>query len=224
MKMKALLAGASMALGLSLLGAAGAANAGALYQQAWDGSSNFYASQNDSGSNGNFATVADDFKLSSASTVTGVEFVGAFFNPATAMTINNFTINFYADNAGKPGAQVGTASGAPTVVSLGSPGGYPTADYTVGVGSLDLNAGAYWVSIVPDLTFPPQWGIGTSATGNNNAQQTFFGTTTDLGINAAFSIDGTAGVPEPASWALMLLGVSGVGAALRTRRRKAVAA
>ena len=42
------------------------------------------------------------------------------------------------------------------------------------------------------------------------------------------SIDGlkisNGGVPEPASWALMLLGVGGVGAVLRTRRRKAVAA
>ena len=30
--------------------------------------------------------------------------------------------------------------------------------------------------------------------------------------------------PEPAAWALMMVGVGGMGAALRTRRRKAVAA
>ncbi len=33
-----------------------------------------------------------------------------------------------------------------------------------------------------------------------------------------------AAAPEPASWTLMMLGVGGMGAALRTRRRKAVAA
>ena len=34
----------------------------------------------------------------------------------------------------------------------------------------------------------------------------------------------TSGAPEPAAWSLMILGVGGMGGALRTRRRKAVAA
>ena len=33
----------------------------------------------------------------------------------------------------------------------------------------------------------------------------------------------SAGVPEPAAWSLMLLGVGGIGASLRNRRRKALA-
>ena len=37
------------------------------------------------------------------------------------------------------------------------------------------------------------------------------------------SIDVSA-APEPAAWALMMVGVGGMGAALRTRRRKAIAA
>ena len=39
----------------------------------------------------------------------------------------------------------------------------------------------------------------------------------------AFTV-GTAGVPEPASWSLVIMGLGGVGAALRLRRRKALAA
>ena len=35
--------------------------------------------------------------------------------------------------------------------------------------------------------------------------------------------DLTAGVPEPATWALMILGFGGVGALLRRRRREAFA-
>lgn len=38
------------------------------------------------------------------------------------------------------------------------------------------------------------------------------------------SLDGTAGVPEPTSWALMLTGFAGLGAMLRSRRRVALAA
>jgi hypothetical protein len=34
---------------------------------------------------------------------------------------------------------------------------------------------------------------------------------------------GHGGVPEPATWAMMILGMGGVGAALRSRRRRAVA-
>jgi hypothetical protein len=31
------------------------------------------------------------------------------------------------------------------------------------------------------------------------------------------------GIPEPATWALMIVGMGGVGAALRTRRRQSLA-
>ena len=47
----------------------------------------------------------------------------------------------------------------------------------------------------------------------------FWGPNVYLGAATGFT-----GAPEPAAWSLMLMGVGGVGALLRTRRRKALAA
>ncbi|MBS0362525.1 MAG: PEPxxWA-CTERM sorting domain-containing protein, partial [Proteobacteria bacterium] len=59
---------------------------------------------------------------------------------------------------------------------------------------------------------------GSSESGGPNTFTPFFaaGPTTDQVVPDA--------VPEPAAWALMILGFLGAGAMLRTRRRKALAA
>jgi len=52
---------------------------------------------------------------------------------------------------------------------------------------------------------------------------TFNGHTTGPGGNESGTLSFTQAVPEPATWALMLLGFGGIGMAMRRRRRPALA-
>jgi hypothetical protein len=214
----------SLLLGSAIALFACAAHADVLWSQPWDGGSSFFSSQNDtSGGNGNFATTYDDFTLAGAASVTGANFTGAFFNPATAAPISSFTVKIYQDNAGSIGSVLDSELVSFSQSSLGSPGGFPAFEYTVALTPLSLAAGTYWISFVPDLGFPPQWGTGTSSVGTNNAQQTFFGNTSSLNSNMAFDVLGGSGAPEPAAWALMLTGFGAAGVMLRRARRTALA-
>ena len=76
----------------------------------------------------------------------------------------------------------------------------------------------YWMSIVPDMGFPPQWGWAAGTGGNGTSYQLFFGDRGPADGDRAFTLSGGP-VPEPASWALMIMGFGGVGAAMRSRRR-----
>jgi hypothetical protein len=87
-----------------LLACAGSANAAVLYSQPWDGGPNLVASQNDTtGGFGAYATVYDQFTLSSTSDVEDLEWTGGYFNPPIQGQITAWTITFYANNAGAPG-------------------------------------------------------------------------------------------------------------------------
>ena len=57
-----------------------------------------------------------------------------------------------------------------------------------------------------------------------NAGETFSGITLTSGANS-FEIDNLAvtGVPEPATWAMMIMGLGTLGVAMRSRRKLAVA-
>ena len=217
MKFERVVLGAAM---FALL--AGAADASTLYSQPWDGTGSVNASQNDTtlGGFGNFATAFDDFTLASAANINGVEFVGQYFNPATQSPITAFTLTFYNDNAGIPGNAIATGffAGNAGETSLGG----TNYDYSLAFLNFFVNAGTYWMSVVPDLAFPPQWGLDTSSVGTDNAYQTFFGSSQSTGVNLAFSVLGTPqNVPEPITLSLFGAGLAGA-VAMRRRKKKAV--
>jgi hypothetical protein len=99
---------------------------------------------------------------------------------------------------------------------VGNVDGNPIYTYSETFPSYDLAAGTYFVSVVPDVGFPPQWAWATGI-GPGNAYQTFIGFTNPLGVSMAFDVTGSA-VPEPSTWAMMLLGFAGLGFAVYRQR------
>src|SRR5512140_2258591 len=84
-----------------------------------------FASQNDTkvGGLGNYQTLFDDFTFAAGATVTDVHWTGGFFGSnEQSGAVTDFTISFWADNAGQPGALITSQNGFGT----GSPTG-PTA-------------------------------------------------------------------------------------------------
>jgi hypothetical protein len=194
-----------------------------LYSQATD--LNFVSdSQNDTNTFGNFATSYDNFTLATAATVTGVEWTGSYFNSPNQGSITAFTLTFWSDAAGQPSGTAldtvvipGNANETATGVGGVDNAGNPVFTYSADISSFPLIAAAgtqYWLSIVPDLGFPPQWGWESGTGGDGISYQDFFGSRSQNAIDLAFALNGSpvaTVIPEPGSLTLWGLGLVGLG-------------
>ncbi|MBS1716209.1 MAG: PEP-CTERM sorting domain-containing protein [Armatimonadetes bacterium] len=203
-----------MALVIAAAALAGSASASILYINYGDGSGSAYASQNDTNTYGNYATVYGSFNA--VGTVTHVEWLGEYFNPAQQGALGGFTLNFYSDAGGNPGGLVSSQhfNGTCNEFWAYNWGGFDVYDYSTDISGVAVN-GDGWLSIVADLGFPPQWGW-TAGQDSRFAQQDFFGSRSVLGTSVSMALSGDTAVPEPASMAALGLGVVAL-----IRKRKA---
>jgi hypothetical protein len=92
----------------------------------------------------------------------------------------------------------------------------PTYQYSADANFTFLAGNQYWMSIVPDLANPPQWGWETSSQGDGQSYECFFGNCGLVQTDLAFSFEPQA-TPEPGSLILLGSGVLGLGGFLRRR-------
>jgi hypothetical protein len=176
-----------------------------------------YASQNDTNGFGNFATAYDNFTLGGSYTISNVQWVGSYFNPSVQGPITGFTVSFYANNAGVPGAllySTGDVAGNAGETSVGfDNAGNPVFVYGLSVSFAAAGGTTYWLSIVPDLGFPPQWGWETGTGGDGAAYQCFFGSCGSIPNDLAFALN----TPEPSTAVFLATGLVALGIRVRNR-------
>lgn len=197
----------------------------------YDQPSNFpndgvFPSQNDTtpGGFGNFATVYDNFTLTNTSAIADVHWQGGYFNPGEQGNITAFTISFWPDVAGEPGPDplfTAVIPGNANETFVGDEWFGPIFDYGVDLTTpfVALADTTYWLSIVPDLAFPPQWGWYTGVGGDGKGVIDFFSLgRIELQTDFAFSLTGSV-IPEPASLTLFSLGLIGLFGYSRRKQR-----
>ena len=194
------------------------ADASVVYSQPSNNFGVFFSQNDTSGLLGNYATTYDNFTLASSTNLRSVDFTGGYFNPAAKGPITAFTIAIYADSSNSPGALLYSTTisgnGHETFVGIDTTGSLAFS-YAENISFAATGGTEYWLSIVPDLAFSPQWGWDNSSVGDGLGYQKFFGVLGPISSDSAFTLNDTP-VPEPIT--LSLFG-AGLAAAFGMRRR-----
>jgi hypothetical protein len=194
------------------------------YNQPFDQTGNGSFSQNDTNGFGEYAITYDDFSVNISDPIQEVRWVGGYYNPPAQGQITGWNIGFYSDNNGQPGALLSSThvagSGNETFVGYFG-AAVPMFSYDVsGLNFAGCSKAAQikcWMSVVPDLGYPPQWEWASGNGGDGVSYLNFFGDSEPQNMDMAFELlGGQANTPEPGGFALLATAaVSAIGALKR---------
>ncbi|MGD1878700.1 MAG: PEP-CTERM sorting domain-containing protein [Kiloniellaceae bacterium] len=209
------------------------ARAGIIFEQTVDLTVDGYASDfSYRGSDPPGLQVADDFRLQpGASTVTGVQWWGAYDTRQALSLPDAFTIRLFGDVAGRPAAAplyeffVGDSVGR-TDSGFDVGGLYDVYFYSAQIAATTLLAGTtYWLSVVNDTAaaanYDWYWSTDNrfTITYNRDTDSDPWGPdATPVGFR--LTDDALTTVPEPASLALFGAGLAGLGLLRRRQPRR----
>jgi PEP-CTERM motif len=171
----------------------------------------------------NDGVISDSFVLAQASTITGVDFVGWTGHGATISSLrfgivstpSNFTLS----------TTVNVANGS--LLGSNFPGIWDVRADSFSVGNVSLAAGTYYLvignAIASTGNTPVDFSVGWDENGGpSSATASCCG---GVFPSNSFQILGFAdAVPEPSTWAMMILGFAGVGFMAYRRRSSAMLA
>jgi len=184
----------------------------------------------------------DRFTLGADTAITGIDWQGSYFNtlvadPSFAPPANSsgFTIAFYADSAGMPGALVDSQTFSPPSANETFVGqqaftttlGLSIYDYSASwAGSPFLASGGttYWLSVYAlsplASATQAQWGWNGGSSGDGVSVQSVFGVPAVVNRDRAFTLEGVAAAPVPEPSTMILFGTGVAGVVMRARRRR----
>jgi hypothetical protein len=183
------------------------------------------------------AAVAMRFTLQPGSAVvTDAHWWGGCFPATTCGNSPDFTLGYITDNSGSPGSVIvevnfGAANQTATGNVIGGAGGYDEYSYNVmSPPFTGLTAGTpYWFFIQETAAEPGGglWGAETTSTAPAGQLAAQFDVLspdawTIMPEQLAFNLTFTA-VPEPSTWAMMILGFAGLGFAGYRQARRSLA-
>jgi len=164
-----------------------------------------------------------------ASTVNGIEWWGFYDNPAAegSGADDSFTLNFYAGAASTPGALVGSfALGTGSRVATGNMpfNYYHQYYYSASFADFALSGGPYFVSVVDSNPSASEWawqqtgslgGLGVASRNISGAWIVSTGTNTAFRLTYTAPTVVTSPVPEPQTYAMLLVGLAMLAAVRR---------